>query len=148
VPTKIWRSRQRGADEQRGSVLVEFALTVVLFLTLIYGAITYGVIFWAKASLTHAAGEGARAAIRVDQAQAVTTAQTRAQAVINATLPSAAAPHAGITVSPPAACPSSSDTCLTVTVTYPYKDNPIMPALPFLPGLPTQLKSVSVIQLP
>jgi Flp pilus assembly protein TadG len=137
----------RRLRDQRGSVLVEFALTAVLFLTLIYGSLTYGVIFWVKATLTHAAGEGARASIRVDQAAAGSTAQTRAHSVLDQSL-STNSTYAGVTVTGPAACTGSSDTCLTVTVTYPYSAHPVIPPLPFLPGLPSQLQSVSVIQLP
>jgi Flp pilus assembly protein TadG len=147
VPTKIRGSRRHSTENQRGAVLVEFALSVVLFLTLIYGAITYGVIFWAKASLTHAAGEGARASIRVDTGNAA-VAKSQAELVIDRTLPSAASGYAKPVSVATGQCANSSDTCITVTVTYPYKAHPIIPALPFLPLLPTQLTSVSVIQLP
>jgi len=138
----------RRLRDQRGAVLVEFALTAVIFLTLIYGSLTYGVIFWVKASLTHAAGEGSRAAVRVDQATAASTAQAEAENVIDKTLPSNSAGWAKPVQAVSAQCANSSNTCLTVTVTYPYKDHPIIPTLPFLPALPSQLKSVSVIQLP
>ena len=55
--------RTKGAE--RGSVLVEFSLVFALFVLVIYALISFGVILAAKNSLTHAAAEGARAAVAV-----------------------------------------------------------------------------------
>src|ERR687883_2023420 len=76
----------RGAlRSQRGAALVEFSIAATLFLTLIYGSISYGVMFWVKNSITHAAGEGARSSIR--GTDPVAEAKTAAEATIDRTLP-------------------------------------------------------------
>jgi Flp pilus assembly protein TadG len=137
----------RRSPAQRGAVLVEFAITCTLFLTLVYAAIAYGVMFWVKATITHAAGEAARAAI--GGVDAVATARTTAEAIIDRTLPAANAASAKPVAPTTAPCAANpAETCITVTVSYPYAAHPVVPTLPFLPGLPAQLKATSVVQLP
>jgi Flp pilus assembly protein TadG len=138
----------RGAlRDQRGAALVEFSIAATLFLTLIYGSISYGVMFWVKNSITHAAGEGARSSIR--GTDPVAAAKAAAEAVIDKTLPTANAAWAKPVSPTTGTCATDpTKTCVTVTVTYPYSAHPIVPALPFLPILPSQLRSTSVVQLP
>jgi Flp pilus assembly protein TadG len=132
---------------QRGAALVEFSIAATLFLTLIYGSISYGIMFWVKNSITHAAGEGARAGLR--GTDPVAAAKTAAEATIDKTLPTANAAWAKpITPTLGTCATDPTKTCVTVTVTYPYSAHPIVPALPFLPLLPSQLRSTSVVQLP
>lgn len=140
---------RRRLRDQRGAALVEFAISCTLFLSLIYGAVSYGVVFWIKSSITHAATEGARSSIGVATSSAQAQAQAFAQGVVNKTLPTGYASHATVTASAPAACTNASTlTCITVTVTYPYKDYPIVPALPpVFPILPNQLTSTATVQL-
>jgi Flp pilus assembly protein TadG len=141
------RNSNRRGRGQRGAALVEFAITCTLFLTLVYGAITYGVMFWVKATITHAAAEGARASIR--GTDPVATAKSTSEAIIDKSLPTASAGYAKPVSPTTATCASDATaTCITVTVNYPYSAHPIIPKLPFLPGLPSQLSSTSVVQLP
>ena len=53
-------SRPRRKGRKRGSVLVEFALTLPLFFVLIIGMLEYGYWFYIALSATSAAREGAR----------------------------------------------------------------------------------------
>ncbi|MEI2415642.1 TadE/TadG family type IV pilus assembly protein [Orrella sp. JC864] len=53
-----------GAARQRGAYAVEFALVFGLFFLVLYGVLTYGLIFTAQQSLNLAAEDGARAALR------------------------------------------------------------------------------------
>ena len=55
----VSRHRKR-ADDQRGSVLVELALVIPLFLTLVLGLVSTGIVYNHKLDLVHAAREGAR----------------------------------------------------------------------------------------
>jgi Flp pilus assembly protein TadG len=145
----VHRVRQRLRD-QRGTALIEFAIVAVLFLGLIYGAISYGVVFWVKATVTHAAEEGARAAVRGTSAgDSVSKATSKAQDVVTKSLPAGYAANTTYSVPTPAACASdASVSCITVTVTYPYSAHPILPALtPIFPILPGNLSSTSVVQL-
>jgi Flp pilus assembly protein TadG len=57
-------SRTRAAE--RGAVAIEFALVFPLFILLLYGLVTYGLIFGLQHAMTAAAGNGARAAIACD----------------------------------------------------------------------------------
>jgi Flp pilus assembly protein TadG len=56
------RLRQR-RDDERGAELIEFALVVVLLITLLYGIITYGLILAAQSTITQAAADAARTGI-------------------------------------------------------------------------------------
>ncbi len=53
-------SRPRRNGRERGSVLVEFALTLPLFFVLVIGMLEYGYWFYVAVSATSAAREGAR----------------------------------------------------------------------------------------
>lgn len=49
--------------KQSGAALVEFALIVVLFFTILFAIIEFGYIFWGNLSMQHAVREGARYAV-------------------------------------------------------------------------------------
>ena len=137
----------RRAAGQRGAMLVEFALASTVFMMLVYGAISYGVMFWTKSTITHAAAEGARAAIR--STDPVAGAKASAEAVLDASMPTGKATWAKPVTPVSGACSyNASATCITVTITYPYAAHPVVPALPLLSFLPSQLRSTSVVQLP
>src|SRR4029079_19073677 len=62
----------RSGRGERGAVLVEFAISSVLLLLLLFGIIEYGYVLSFKQGLTQAAAEGARAAaVGKDPADAV-----------------------------------------------------------------------------
>lgn len=132
---------------QRGAVLVEFALTATIFMMLIWGAISYGVMFWVKSTITHAAAEGARAAIR--STDPVAGAKASTEGILDSSMPAGKAGYAKPVTPTTAPCSyNTSETCITVTVTYPYAAHPVVPSIPLLSFLPSQLRSTSVIQLP
>lgn len=54
---------------QKGSVLVEFAIILPLFLTILFGVITFSVALYNKTVLTTATREGARAGVVFVQGQ-------------------------------------------------------------------------------
>ncbi|KDB08831.1 TadE family protein [Burkholderia sp. lig30] len=143
------RSRQR----QRGATAVEFAMVFPLFFLIFYAIVTFGLIFAVQQNLTLAATEGARAALNYihepsgSQAQALTDRANAARTVAqNFTkwLPN-------VSVPPPASSACSYDPsmyCVTVTVTYPYSQSPLIPALPLLGFvLPNTLASSATVQL-
>lgn len=157
------QSRNHGGTrtwgDQRGAAVVEFAIASVLFLGLLYGIVTFGVIFMVKNTVTHAAEAGARAAIAgVDLEDQREKAFNRAQGVVSG-LPASFEAHIEYPPDgsdadsypdfPVGECPNDSQaTCITVTVSYPYSAHPILPALPlFEAGLPDDIESTSVVQL-
>jgi Flp pilus assembly protein TadG len=134
--------------EECGTAVVEFAVVAVLFIGLIMSGITYGMIFWAKHTMTHAASEGARAALTVapgDEAAAEAAAAAKAEGAVVASLGDRA-DHVTIDTGV-ADCDGGSQRCITVTVTYPYEEHPIVAPVPFLPFVPEELVSTSVVEL-
>lgn len=57
---KLIGSRSR----ERGSLIIEMALAMPVFLFLVAGALDLGMLFWVKHIVTNAAREGARAAVK------------------------------------------------------------------------------------
>jgi Flp pilus assembly protein TadG len=144
------RLRRRQGDEERGAELLEFALVIVLLITLLYGIITYGVILAAQATVTQAAADAARAGI-VAASSAVSTAEAQAGTDVGwMNKGTCGTSSTTITcVASQIACPSNTqNTCLKVTVTYNYASAPLFPELPGL-GLitPSTISSTNVLQL-
>jgi len=135
---------------------LEFALVFGLFVFVLYALIAFGMMLSAKNSLTHAAAEGARAAIGVvdDPAtplvdERVTAAQTRAYQSLSWL--GSKIQLADVSVPAIAHCASSASPtamCVTVNITYPYSTRPLVPPAPGM-GLvtPDNLKATAVVEL-
>ncbi|KVD80896.1 pilus assembly protein TadE [Burkholderia sp. ABCPW 14] len=136
---------------QRGATAIEFAILFPVFFMVLYGIVTYGMIFAAQQSLTLAATEGARAALNYQ------VAQTQAAALsLRATAACTAASNltgwlTGATCSTSQNFTCSYDStmyCIQVTVTYPYASNPLVPTVAlFNAVLPTTLTSQATVQI-
>ncbi|KVT94350.1 pilus assembly protein TadE [Burkholderia ubonensis] len=138
---------------QWGATAVEFALVFPLFFVIFYALVSYGLIFAIQQNLTLAATEGARAALNyVPEAngQGAQALQDRASAARRAAqnltrwLPNVVVPAPSS-----AACSyDASMYCVTVTVTYPYAQYPLVPSLPLLGlVLPSALTSTATVQI-
>ena len=137
--------RREGHPRRRtddGAAAVEFALVLPLLVLLLFGIISYGVMLSFRQSLSQAAAEGARAA-------AVTfledDKQDEAIAAVDQALDSfgltCAAPNllkdgtdvGACTVSTPGVCTPAAAAgveCVTVALTFDYRDHPIVPSFP------------------
>ena len=139
--------RTKGAE--RGSVLVEFSLVFALFVLVIYAVISFGVILAAKNSLTHAAAEGARAAVAVvdDPMTGEDEREERAKEKVGQALDWFGSRYEpGDTDAFIATCGTAQ--CITVKITYPYSTRPIVPPAPGLGlVLPSNLTSTAVVEL-
>lgn len=133
-----------GRRSERGAVVIEFALVFVLFFMVMYGITAYGVIFAIKHSLTQAANEGARAAVkdvgglqaRIDLAGTV-AAESVAWLGDKAPVP--------VVAEVPCTAPF---VCVEVSLVYDYAANPLVPALPALGVvLPDSLTGQATVQL-
>lgn len=116
-----------------GAALVEFALVVVLLLTMTVGVLTYGVVLWLQQSLTHTASAAARSAIVVPESEI----PARVAGIADEQLAwmGAAAGHVQVQPTLVGPCPEGLGTrCVTVDIRYPWGDRPLIPS--FL-GLPT-----------
>lgn len=132
----------RSTDREDGAVVVEFAVVFILFMTLLWGLISYGAIFAVQQSLTHAAAEGARAAVNVPDPA---TAATRAEQVAADQLDWLEA--AGLTVAA-SVTPCDYDAtieCVYVTTQYDWANHAIVPSILDV-ATPDTLSSRAVVQ--
>ncbi len=132
------RLRRRSDD---GASAVEFALVVPLLLLLLFGIISYGVMLSFRQTLSQAAAEGARAAavtfVETDKQDAGYDAIDGALDSFGATcvggsLRKGAVTVGTCTVTAPGPCtPAATGVeCVTVTLSYDYRDHPIVPSFP------------------
>lgn len=125
------RSRARS---ERGAAAVEFALVVPLLLLLVFAVISYGYLLSFRQALSQGASEGARAvAVEVD----ANTGGADALAVIDGSLDSygVTCASAAMTceVSAPHRCGAEAEPlCVTVTLSYDYEADPLLPSFPGL----------------
>jgi Flp pilus assembly protein TadG len=119
------RFRGRLAQDD-GAVIVEFAAIFIVFAMLLWGLISYGVVFAAQQSLTHAASEAARSTVGIPDPAA---AEQRAVEMLDEELTWLAD---GLDVREAAVAPCENDAareCMTVRVTYDWGNNPIVPSI-------------------
>jgi Flp pilus assembly protein TadG len=138
APTAPSRRRYRRGDES-GAALVEFALVIGIFMLVLYGLISYGMIMATKQRVTNAASEAARSAVgEANDADAIAAATTR----LNTLLSGSAGKYTPVVTT--AACGTS--TCVKVTVTWDWKNHPVVPPAPGI-GLFTPDNIVSEAQV-
>ena len=120
---------------------MEFALVVGLFVFILYGLVAFGMVLATKQRVTNAAAEGARAAVGSANApDAVNAATAR---VLAAGLPVGAYTPVYTT----APCGTTGNECITVSITWTYKDHPVVTTAPGL-GLvmPESFGSTATVQ--
>lgn len=107
----------RNTQDEQGSVAVEFALLLPLFIMFVWGAIEFGLAYYTQEVITNATREGARAGIvqtlpkpTADQIQAIVTTYVTNSGVPTGSLNPPSVTGAGGVFPAP----------LTVTATYNY----------------------------
>lgn len=150
-PTLTERARRSGrrARTQRGATAIEFALVFPLFFMILYGIVTFSLIFVAQQNLTLAASEGARAALnwQANTSMPSALANRASAACAAAKLVSAQLVSSMQCTSSSAACGTGMQ-CVSVQLTYNYSAHPLVPTLPLLSfAVPTQLSSSATVQL-
>jgi len=125
--------------------MVEFSLVIVLFVSVLYALIYFGMALATKQRVTNAAAEGARAAVGAPTPEA---ARHRAEARVLSLLDP---PNGRYTVVPvDAACPppaAAGALCMTVTVRYDWANYPVVAAAPGLGVFPLdEIISKAVVQ--
>ena len=106
--------------ESRGQSILEFALTLPIFLAIVVGVVDVGHAVVARSLLANCAREGARSAIFPQTADATVISAVNSQALFLGTIPSS-----DISISPTTTSSRVSGTTVTVTVTYQF--HPITP---------------------
>ena len=134
--------RRRG---QQGAAAVEFALLVPLICILVFATMSYAYMFSFRQTLSQAAAEGARAAVGGSKGAgcsptatsfpvATCPAQSAASSAVANVMGqydmACGTGHLSCTLSQPAACTSGGGTCMTVTVSYPYRQYDLLPTVP------------------
>ncbi len=111
--------RTRLGKENRGAIVVEFAIVIFLFLLLLFGTIEFGWALFTKAVVTNAAREGARLA--VTPSASTDTIEQRVQSYLEKFLltnPAIIGVDPLVSPGPPTTPPSGEP--VTVTVDYQY----------------------------
>jgi Flp pilus assembly protein TadG len=141
APTARTRRRFRRGDES-GAALVEFALVVGIFMFVLYGLISFGMILAQKQRITNAAAEAARSAVgQTDSAGAQLAATNRVTTLLGAPGPYTA------TINPAFSCGSGPANCIQVKIVYDYKNHPLVPPAPGLGVFtPDKFESTAVVQ--
>lgn len=147
-PPGLRALRRRRAAGESGAALVEFAVVIGLFVSVLYGLIAFGMMLALKQSVTSAAAEAARAAVGITtDGAAITTAQTTAADRLDWLSP---AQQAALIITPTILnpCPNGSGRCIRVEITYPYAGNELIPPAPGL-GLvtPSSFGSTAVVKI-
>lgn len=140
--------KPRSLKDQRGVASLEFAIVVLLLLTMVYGLITFGFIFALNHNLSLAASEGARSAIQRSHTSA-TNADIETFAESNALQRmsfQAAKTHAVVDAQVDPCANDPAVDCITVTIDYDWDTHPIVPEL-FGVGTPNTLNATAVVQL-
>ncbi len=124
-------SAHRLVDE-RGVVLVEFSLVVVLLCVLLYGIVAFGMAMALRQSMGQATGEAVRAAIVFPGTDAEKEAE--AERIAADTTDGLGKPGFSDIDATIAGCTTGGGDCITVTYVYRYGD-PGAAIIPPLPGL-------------
>jgi Flp pilus assembly protein TadG len=140
------RARTRFSGE-RGAAAVEFAIVSGVFIMILWGILQFGYIFDFKHNLALAASEGARAAVAkalpADQKQtAIDTAKQRLQSI------GTSASWATVDATDPYGCDATDPNvkCIKVTITYPWREHPLIPPL-LTVAVPETLHAESVVEV-
>lgn len=151
VCAPIKRIQACHARAQRGSTAIEFALLFPLFFIVLYGIVTFSLIFVAQQNLTLAAEEGARAALNWQSNTSMQTALVNRgnAACAAAKLVIATLVQSAQCTSSSAPCgPGNTMQCVNVLLAYNYQASPLVPTLPLMNvTLPTSLSSSATVQL-
>lgn len=121
---------------QRGVAAIEFAMVLLVLLLALYGMATFGAVLYTQQALVRAAADGARA---LQSHPSLGVADIR-NVVWDSLSESLVTPHQpanpverrswiATNVSVEVSAPTTS---ATVTVTYPYRTNRLLPSLPML----------------
>ena len=125
------RPRHRLVDE-RGVVLVEFSLVVVMLCVLLYGIVAFGMVMALRQSMGQATGEAVRAAIVFPGTDAEKIAE--AEDIALDTTEGLGKPGFSDIDAAIAGCTTGGGDCITVTYVYRYGE-PGAAIIPPLPGL-------------
>ncbi len=127
------RPHGRGAfaRDERGTAAIEFALVLVVFLSILFGIVAFGFQFAARIALSYAAAEGGRAAVAgLNSAERQSRAGTAVTGVLTSFSPLIDPAKATVSVSSGGATPDGE----AIVIGISYADSRFN-VFPFLPAL-------------
>ncbi|MFL6106218.1 MAG: TadE/TadG family type IV pilus assembly protein [Marmoricola sp.] len=142
-----WGSRERN---ENGAAVVETALCLCfVVLPLVFATIAYAYMLSFRQTVSQSAAEGARAAAVAPVSADRIAAGTAAASVSLSTGVggmTCTSPNVSCTVVPVPNCgDGSTNNCVRVTVSYPYRDHSLLPSMPGLGFMLPQTISYSAI---
>lgn len=126
---------------QRGVAALEFVAVLIVLLLMVYGIASFGSVLYAQQAVTRAAEDGARSVATLPNGPAPNLAQVQsvvydslAQSLLVPTASnlSAATRRIWIAANVQVSVLSAVATGVTVSVSYPYSANPLLPSIPLL----------------
>ena len=132
------RSMLRGRRTDRGAAAVEFALILIPLIWIVFGIIDYGFMLSFRQQVSQAADEGARAgAVQIDASKQISDATSAVNDAmsahkINGTAVTCGDGRLSCSVTKGACSGDATHQCITVTLTYNYKDHPAIPTMPLI----------------
>lgn len=146
-----------GRRDDRATALLEFAFIAPIFALFLFGIITFGYLLAFSQNVTQAANEGARAgavALPVQGQNTADVAVAQARTAVNAALDgfdqecSDTGPMTCTFAVVPCNASAGSPDCITVTVTYDYSAEPLLPNVPLLSaGYPDVITKSATAQI-
>jgi len=147
----------RGPERENGAAAVEFALISPILFALLFGIIGYGYMLSFRQGISQGAAEGARAAAvefnSANQSTAALAALNRSLGAYGVSCVGTNLIREGDTVG---SCSvtidtcsnNASKTCASVSVSYAYRDHPLLPSFPGLGGtMPEDLDYTAVAEV-
>lgn len=139
---------------QRGVAAIEFAFVFTALYLFMYGIVTFGAVLYTQQTIARAAEDGARAVLALSS-----NLQPDIEAAVHASLASSLVFPPGTGASrgarlawlkqAPVNVSISGSANATITVTYPYSANPLLPALPLASSwLPATLTGKAIVARP
>jgi Flp pilus assembly protein TadG len=139
IPTRFLRLLTRFRKNRRATAAVEFVLVAPILLTLIYGAIVYGLFFATWIAVTEAASEGARASLAgMSSTERQSLASTAINRIFSAYAPLLATQYMTLTF-PSAANPN----LFSVSIAYNFSNSGFKSFAGFVP-LPATNPAITV----
>jgi Flp pilus assembly protein TadG len=147
-----WGSRRR---DEAGAAVVETALCLCfIVLPLVFAAISYAYMLSFRQTVSQSAAEGARAAAVAPAATSDPDRTTAAIKAVDASLATSTnnlkcnTGYVTCEVTMVSGCgDGASATCVRVTVSYPYRDHPLLPSLGLGFTLPPTLSYSAMVQV-
>jgi hypothetical protein len=132
-----------GSTDEAGAVALEFALVAVSFFLILFCMLVLGLLFGVNHTLTHAASEGARAALTAPSGEVESAGEEAARTRLGWF-----ADSTDVTATITECDSDPGLECVVVVATYDHANRPLVPPLPGL-GLilPDAMSREAVLQL-